>query len=99
MSFVTTALRLSAGVIVWSLHFAVIYGFTALACARGMAAPVPWIIGVATLAGGGACVAIMVAALGRREQFESWVAAGVAGFALLAILWESIPVLTVAPCQ
>ena len=48
--FTSTMLRMSSGAIVWAAHFAVIYGVTALACARGNARIVPWVIGLATLA-------------------------------------------------
>ncbi|KON81421.1 hypothetical protein PA01_07210 [Azoarcus sp. PA01] len=98
MSFVASSLRLSAGVIVWALHFSVIYGLTALACARAAAQAVPWVIGAATLVASGVCVAIIVRELGRGPGFESWLAAGLAVLALLAVLWEALPVLMVAPC-
>jgi hypothetical protein len=38
------------GPALWALHFAALYGFTALACARGFAGAVPWVIAAATLA-------------------------------------------------
>ncbi|MCK0509874.1 hypothetical protein [Aromatoleum buckelii] len=98
MNFVATSLRLSAGVIVWALHFSVIYGLSALACARSAPQAVPWVIGVATLVAIGACVAIIVRELGQGPGFEPWLAAGLAVLALLAILWEALPVLMVAPC-
>lgn len=99
MSFVPTTLRMSAGVIVWALHFAAIYGLTALACARGAPSLVPWVIGAATAGAGLACVAIMAFALGRRAQFESWIAVGVAALALVAIVWEAFPMLVMTPCR
>jgi hypothetical protein len=98
MSFARTALRLSAGPIAWALHFAAIYGFTGVACARGLAGAVPWAIGVATLAAGAACVAIVVAGTRRRDEFESWLSAALAGLALLAIAWEAFTALLVRPC-
>lgn len=99
MSFVAATLRMSAGIVVWALHFAAIYGFTALACARGMPAAVPWVIGGATAVAGVACVVIFASALGRREELESWVSMGVAAMALVAIVWETLPVLVIAPCH
>jgi hypothetical protein len=98
MRFSTASLRLFAGPIVWALHFTVIYGLTGVACARGLPAAVPWGIGVATLAAGMACILILVRELRRKQEFLSWVAVGLAGFALLAIVWESLPVLVVTPC-
>ena len=90
------ALRISSGVLVWALHFALVYGFTALACARGFAAAAPWAVGAATLAATLATLAIIVTHL--SGDFIRWLTAGVAAFALLAILWEGIPALLVAPC-
>lgn len=98
MSFVRASLRLFAGVIVWALHFAVIYGFTGLACARGMAAAVPWAIGAATVAAGAACLLIVGREMDNRQSFTASISAGLAGFALVAIVWEALPVLMVRPC-
>ncbi len=99
MSFAATSLRISAGIIVWILHFVAIYGFTALACARGAPQPVPWVIAGATIAGIAACLVIVAKEFARRERFESWLAAGVAAFALLAILWEALTVFMVPICE
>jgi hypothetical protein len=98
MSFVATSLRISAGVLVWSVHFAVIYGFTALACARGTPQAVPWVIGVATLAAAAVCVLIAVKEFARRERFESWLAGSVASVALVAVVLEALPVFMVSAC-
>jgi hypothetical protein len=98
MSFARTALSLSAGPIAWALHFAAIYGFTGVACARGLAGAVPWAVGVATLVAGAACAAIVVAGMRRRYEFEAWLSAALAGLALLAIAWEALTVLLVRPC-
>lgn len=97
MSFVSTALRVAAGPIVWALHFAAIYGFAGVACARSLPAAVPWAVGVATLLAGAACLLILHREL-RRTPFTSWLAAGLAAFALLAVLWEAAPGLVVPPC-
>lgn len=92
------ALWMSSGVIVWAVHFAAVYGFTGLACARGMAAIVPWGVGAATL------VALAVAALlvwrgvGRHGEFENGMATGLAAFALLAIAFEGVPLFMGNPC-
>lgn len=98
MSFTLTALRISAGVIVWVLHFAAIYGITALACARGWNALVVPAIAVATGVAVLAALAIIVAGWRRRGEFESWLSATIAGFALIAIVYEAIPVLMVPVC-
>ena len=98
MSFARTALRLSAGPIAWAVHFAAVYGFTGVACARGLAGSVPWAIGLATLAAGAGCVALVVAGMRRRDEFESWLSASLAALALLAIAWEALTALLVRPC-
>lgn len=98
MTFAATALRMSSGVLVWGLHFAVIYGYTGLACARGFGHTVPWVIGVASIAAVLAVVVIIVAGYRQRAVFESWMMATLAAFALVAIVWEAIPVLIVPVC-
>lgn len=98
MGTAAIALRMSAGVLVWAAHFAFIYGFVGLACARGFPGPVPWVIGGATLAASLAALAIMVLGYRERAKFESWLMATVAAFALIAILWEGMTVLIVPAC-
>jgi hypothetical protein len=88
-------LRISAGAIVWALHFAAIYGVTALACARNLPGLVPWAVGIATALAAAAAVALIAV---RTPDFAGWVASGVAALALLAILWEAASVLVVPAC-
>jgi hypothetical protein len=104
--FGATALRMSAGVIIWAVHFAVIYGFTGLACARRFGASgetwlmlLPWVIGASTAAGVLAAAAFIVPATrASREQFIEWVSGWVAAFAVLAMILEAITVLWVPMC-
>lgn len=98
MSFAATALRLASGVIVWALHFAAVYGFTALACARGWSAAVAPAIATATALAALAALAIVVAGMRKRTEFDSWLMAGIAALSLVAILWEAIAVLLVPAC-
>lgn len=98
LPFVTTALRLLAGAIVWALHFALIYGFTALACARGSPDAVPWVIAFATLTAGAACLALIVRQRPWRS-FEAGLASGITTIALLAIAWEALPIFMVPVCS
>lgn len=91
-------LWMSSGVIVWALHFVAVYGFMGLACARGLEAAVPWTVGIATIVAAGLAAGLLVRGARRRAQFVDGIAAGLAGFALLAILWEGLPILMVAPC-
>lgn len=98
MSFVAATLRMSAGVAVWALHFAAIYGFTALACARGWAAEVPGAVALATAIALVALAAVVLAGWHRRGEFESWMSAALGGFAFVAIVYEAISVLVVPAC-
>jgi hypothetical protein len=91
-----TALRISAGPLLWALHFAALYGFTALACARGFAAAIPWVIAVSTVVLAAAAAGFMVRS--SKEEFVGWLGAALTAFSLVAILWQALPVLLVSPC-
>jgi len=92
-------MRVSAGVLAWGLHFTAIYAVTALACARDAPGAVPWAIGLATLVAGALAAAVIVREWRRRAAFEAWLAASVAALALVAIAWQAVPVLVLAPCR
>jgi len=92
------ALWIASGAIVWALHFTAVYGFTALGCARGFPRVVPWAVGAATLAAAALAIAIIAIAYSKRDNFVHWIAAGVAAFALLAIVWGALPVLVMPAC-
>ena len=96
--FTSTMLRMSSGVIVWAVHFAVIYGVTAIACARGGARLVPWVIGAATLVGVVLTAAIVLRSYPRRDDFAHWLAAALAGIAMLAMVWEAIAAFVARSC-
>lgn len=87
---------IAAGVLVWALHFTMVYGFTALACARGFGAAAPWVIGVATAAG--VVATLLIIFLRRSADFTGWMTAAIAAFALLAIVWEGTAAMLVKPC-
>ncbi len=89
---------MSGGVVVWALHFGALYGGTALACARGMAPVVPVIVGAATLLAVLLLVPMLMLGLRRRHEFEGWLGGVLAAFALVAVLWEALPVLIVEAC-
>jgi hypothetical protein len=89
---------MSSGAIVWGVHFAAIYGITALACARGFPALVPWAIGIATIIALGLVFLLIWAAFKDLGEFANWLSAAVAGLALLAIVWQAFPVLLVPAC-
>ena len=90
------ALRISLGVVLWALHFTLIYGFTALACARGFGASAPWFVGGATVVAAAAAIAIIATHL--SPEFTRWLTAAVAGIALLAIAWEGLSAFMVPAC-
>jgi hypothetical protein len=91
------ALRIAHGPFLWALHFTMVYGFTALACARGFAAAVPSAVAAATLILGTLTVIVILRGT-KGAGFIDWLAAALAGFALLAIVWEAIPAFVVPAC-
>jgi hypothetical protein len=90
---------MASGVIVWALHFAVIYGYAGLACARQWDATVGWAVAAATLVAAIALVVPLAAGWRGRARFEHGIAAGLAAFALLAIVWEGASVAFLVPCR
>ena len=105
--FTAATLRMSAGAIIWAVHFGVIYGYSTLACARGFnddgggwIAAVPWVMGIATAGAAALTLALIVPVLRARKtaNFTDWMSAGVATFALNAIVFEGIAALLVPVC-
>lgn len=91
------ALRMSSGVIVWAVHFTVVYGFTALACARGFGGAAPGVVAAATALA--AVLALVIIVKNLDAEFTRWLTAAIAGAALVAILWEGLSALLVPnPC-
>jgi hypothetical protein len=89
---------MASGALVWALHFASLYGFTALACARGFAGAVPWFAGAASLAAFATIFVILARNLPRRAEFEHWVAGAIAALGLIGIVFQTVPVYWVRPC-
>jgi hypothetical protein len=112
MSFGAALLRMSAPLVIWAVHFLVIYGLTAIACAHGFGATrvlgidiVSWGIGAATVVAAGAMLFTIAAAVRHlRPQsngtaaFVHWMSAAAGGLALVGVLWEAMPVLIVPVC-
>jgi hypothetical protein len=100
MGFVATTLRMTAGILVWAVHFGAIYGFTSLACGRGLAVPVPGVVVAASVV----AVTVLAAALApawrarRAGEFADRIALGLGGFALVAIAFETLAALMVPAC-
>jgi hypothetical protein len=88
-------LWLSSGAIVWAAHFAVLYGVTAVACARGLPHAVPWCVAVA---GGAAAALLLLIMRSTTGTFLGWTTAAIAGTALFAVVLESAAGLLVSPC-
>jgi hypothetical protein len=106
--FAPIALRMSAGVIVWAAHFAAIYGYTGVACARRYTqsgatwvAFAPWVIGSVTVLAAVAALFLMAPLVrrGRSLTFLEWLNGSVAALALAAIVLEGLAVLWLPPCS
>jgi hypothetical protein len=106
--FVGAAFRMFSGPLIWAAHFTAIYAFTALACARHFAHAswlgvdvVLWAIGIGTSAAAIAALVVFLAGVsdGRRDDpFVAWMSAALGALALVAIVWEALPVLLVPVC-
>ncbi len=113
--FTHATFRMLSGLMIWAAHFLGIYIFTALACARRFAEAswlgigvVPWVIGTATLAAAAATLVVIGLAVrdtrfstsrNNTSSFVPWMTAAFGGLALVAILWEALPVLLVPTCE
>lgn len=98
MSFRGTAFLISGGGVAWAVHFAALYGFAALACARGFAGAIPWFTAGATLLAALASGAVLLVGWRRRGSFQGWLGASFAALALVAIAWQAVPVYIVPLC-
>lgn len=96
-----------AAAAIWALHFAVLYGATSVGCVRSPDAAwlgvpaVTWIVLAAS-----ACALVLLAltiARARRnfaaEPFLRAMTVGLCALAALAIVWETLPGLVLAPCR
>lgn len=100
--------RLFAGPVVWAAHFFAIYASTALACARtgpASAMVIAW-VGGATLVAAALLVWTIVASARDREispapwrTFNRRLTMTTAGLALIAVAFETLPVLMLPPCR
>lgn len=105
--------RLWVGPLVWAAHFLAIYGFTALACERNVTASafgvgiVIWFIGIATLL---AVLALGItiwlavregrssASLPAPFEFMRSLTLAIATLAMLAVVWEALPLIFLPIC-
>lgn len=90
-----------ATAVVWAAHFGLIYGSTALACARQADRLVPWIVGAVTATAIAALAAIAVPAARRAvrsPRLADALPAGLGALAAIAVLWEASSLLGVRGC-
>ena len=92
-------LWIAVPVLIWALHFTVIYGFTSLACARSMPSLVPWVVTAASLVAALAVFATLRPAMRRRDTFHGWMTVALAIASLVAIGYETSAVYLVPSCQ
>ena len=88
-------------VLVWAAHFTILYGFTALACARQIAAAIPWVAGAASVAALAALALVAVPAgmrAARTSQFPEFMTVALGGLAAVAIVWEASSLFWVPAC-
>jgi hypothetical protein len=113
-AFIRTAVRILSGVLIWGGHFLFIYATTAVMCARGWDAdrwfgvsPLPTIIGAASVAAvaiAGWMTARAVRSArhpgppDRTAHFVDWMTAAICALALVAIAWETLPLLLLPSC-
>ncbi|HLU76492.1 MAG TPA: hypothetical protein VKZ48_01160 [Burkholderiales bacterium] len=115
LPFATTSLRVGAGFLIWAAHFAAVYVYVALVCARGDPAA-QWLGTSTTRLNIGLITLIAVALLGyvswqslrgtwhddmqrAAQPFLAWLGAAIALFGLLAVLWTAMPAIWVALCR
>jgi hypothetical protein len=91
--------RIVAAVLVWAVHFAMLYGGVALACARGREEIVPTIIVAATLVATVPAAALVVLSYPHREHFLHWLATTTAALVVLALVWEALAALLAPACR
>lgn len=93
------AIWMAVPILIWALHFGLVYGFTSLACARGLAAWVPWVIAAASVAAALAALGLLRHAHNRLDGFSAWMTAALTLTALVAIVYETTGAFTVPACR
>lgn len=87
-----------AAIVLWAVHFAVLYGYTGLACARGYGHTISWVIAGATLVAFPLTAAIAARGWRERAQFTGWMTGSVAALALIAMTYEALAALFTRSC-
>lgn len=107
-TFTHDFLLLFSGPLIWAVHFVAIYSFNGILCAR-TAAQASWLgVGIATWGIGGAgilaiaaiaaCLAVEPRGAPDSHGFVRWVTIGLGWLAIVAIVWETLPVFLVPAC-
>lgn len=97
-AFGPVAWRLSAGILVWAVHFGLLYGASSLACAAGRPGLALWSIVVSTLLALAALSGVVVQGWRQRTRFERWLQSALGLFALSGVLLNVLPVLVLEVC-
>ena len=110
-SFLAVLLSMLTGAVIWAVHFTIVYGFTSVACSRGLGTDaVPLAVAVATGIAALAAAVVMVRSLRRvgpdaldldqapARDFIRWITAAVAGLALVAMVLEGLTAALVPAC-
>ena len=103
--------RLTAGFVVWGLHFLVVYGFAAVACAGGLASQqllgmglIPTVPLAATITALAANAVIAASNLPARQpdglsSFVRWFTIATALGSSVTVLLNAVPVLLLQDCR
>jgi uncharacterized membrane protein YhaH (DUF805 family) len=94
-----------SGLLVWAAHFVIVYGATALLCARGAEGSAPLIMASATFLAVAALVALLALGERRRRGIDGSgrrLLAALAMFgsaiAIVAVVWEAVAGAALSPC-
>jgi hypothetical protein len=97
--FAGPMLRAIGGMLIWAAHFGFLYGFAGLACARGFGVSLPLAIAAATVLALAASAWLLVEAVrAGLQDFLDWLAATGTALAIVAILWQTLPILLAPRC-
>lgn len=104
--FPTVALYVLAAPAIWAAHFAVVYGYAALECARRLPeGSTMWVIVAAAVIAATTIAGVMRRAMhggfdpgNDTERFLRWTTVALGALALLAIVWETLLGLLAPAC-
>jgi hypothetical protein len=93
------ALWIPSGIVIWALHFSIIYGLTGLACARGYGQTIPGLVAISSAIAASVAAVVVAKGFRRRSAFIGWMSASIAAFALIAIVYETVAALLTPSCD